>query len=453
MVTPLQQICSLNQCTREKADIKITSAYGMLHEPTTLPSPQMKRIESYYEGKHCKEAKDEFKIMYQISKHLVSAGDAITEDEFLHAVADGSSKRIALVGRAGVGKTTELKKLAQKLLDRKSDIKNDVNQEYIVHFIDLKSMRNKQSVTLQDFLFEDDFEKKADREFLLKWVAENQTGVVFLIDNLELANWKTSLVYKNISWQEEASTGTLMYNLLTGNIFPNVKIVLASRESALFTLPLHARPELIVALNGFKMEDAKSLLDELIAEADDRGLNNIENLDSFTPVYIIFAALLYKSCADAKDRFPKYRTEFLAKILEVFTTDAETQETNIDILCKMMSMAYEGLKDKQTVFKESDLSKHGLTFKDVSDITSEVPKGNIHPGILMKGHMVKTFCYQILQEFLAACHISKMSFSYYEIFIEHQARRDREHWLVVLQFLCGITMNSHVKFDERLAQS
>ena len=76
--------------TGEKAGGKITRSYGMLNEPSTQFSPQMREITNFFGGGAVNE--DEL----DLAKRIVTAGNPVEYAEFVNAVVDGDSKRIVL---------------------------------------------------------------------------------------------------------------------------------------------------------------------------------------------------------------------------------------------------------------------------------------------------------------------------------------------------------------------
>ena len=478
-------IKTLEKCTKAKSRIEITRQYKPLHEPAILPSPQMKQIPAhdYYGGvlsrikedintedadseesdsedseavesedRSSKESDDsdveenEFQILRRVS----ASGKPISNEKLLEMISNSESKRIVLAGAAGFGKTTELKKLAQKLLDRSEEKEGESAKGHpIVHFIDAKKIIRKPLTTLDDMLFEGDIRTKNNRELLLQWFEENQSRIIILIDGLDQCTCDLKASHEN------GSTGSLMHNLMSGDILKDATVVMTSREHTITTLPEHARPDFIIALTGLEKQDAIQLISDLLQDHGNEARHDINNMDIITiPIYAIFTAIVLNYCARNKKKTPKYVTGLLAKILEIFIRSTQLRETDIGTLQKMMKMAYQGMEEGRMTFEVEHLKEHGLTREQVIDVMSEVPKETMHPGLLMEGDLILIFCHQTLQEFLAACYISKMDMDNFMSVIQNQFRGDwnKSHWLTVIQYLYGITFNTKVRFEKDIHQ-
>ena len=432
----------------------------------------MIKIPHFYDDPHYSN-KNEF----EIAKHVVTSGTPFSSDELFTIVRQRESKRISVIGGAGFGKTTELKKLARKLVNTNCSKEYPPNREEppVVHFIDIKKIRSKPSTTLYNILFEHDIEHVDDRKRLFEWFKNNQSKVIILLDGLDQSLWNTDEVHGEVPDWEEASTGALMYNLLSGNILPDVTVVMTSRENAMTTLPEKARPKIIVALKGLKKDDAIKLFSELLHDESDITHQNIKNLDIITiPIYTIFTAVVCKYCAGRKEKTPEYVTGLLAKIFEIFIKNKceqmrkkayeDTHKTseqilleNVEVLHKIMKMAYEGMKEGRMTFEEKHLNQCELTVDQVADLMRKVPGGSIN---FFEGVEILIFSHQTLQEFLSACYISKIDQSFRSMIRRRDfksiVRRhfvgywDRSHWITVIQYLYGIIFNSEVKFDQGL---
>ena len=130
---------------------------------------------------------------------------------------------------------------------------------------------------------------------------------------------------------------------------------------------------------------------------------------------------------------------------------------NVEVLHKIMKMAYEGMKDGRMTFEEKHLSQCELTVDQVADLMRKVPGGSIN---FFEGVEILIFSHQTLQEFLSACYISKIDQSFrsrithrdFKSTVRKHFGEDwgESHWITVIQYLYGIMFNSEVKFDKGL---
>ena len=405
--------------TEVKTDIEITRSYGMLNEPSTHFSPQMREISNFFGGGAVNE--DEL----ELAKRIVTAGKSVGHAEFVKAVVDGASKRMVLIGGAGFGKSTEIKKLGKQLLEGACGANDQTNgkQPKIIHIMNLKDVKPEKKTTLQDVLFGSDFEHLEERKYLLEHIERNQSKAFILMDGLDQTRFDTRSDQPKGEYWEKASTETLMYNVLSGHILPNVKIVVASREHAVSTLPEEARPDYVVALAGFKEEHARNLFLQLVSKDCNWLWQEIEQDLGFLlsmlliPIYLIFTAVVYQHCKKNKKPVPQYVTELLAKIVGLLPEDTKHMQKNIrQILHKLKKLSYHGMREKRMSFDKTYLKKYGLSAKEVADLISKVPPDSTLPNRILEEDFLYFFCHQSMQEFLAACFIAEMNLKKFKSF-------------------------------------
>ena len=160
-------------------------------------------------------------------------------------------------------------------------MKNDITKENdfaaaakrrlsMVHYIELKNVPNKESMSVPEFLFGGTFRNGDDREDVYEWILKNQSEVVVFIDGLDQGNFKIG-EEKEVDMEphRKASPSTIMYNLLARKLLPHVQIVITSREFSISALQADARPRNIVQLTGFSQQDAKKLFISLMGDKRD----------------------------------------------------------------------------------------------------------------------------------------------------------------------------------------
>nr|XP_039262556.1 uncharacterized protein LOC120338710 isoform X2 [Styela clava] len=240
-----------------------------------------------------------------------------------------------------------------------------------------------------------------------------------------------------------------MFNLLSGNLFPRVTLVISSREHRMASLPLELRPPLIIALAGLERDDTKKLFTAVVGETGEQSWNKMTFQSpalvplSSVPLFLIFNAIVHKS---NPENLPNTMTDVMTKVLHIFMRSSHIQEKKLIeiILHNLMKMSFEATREKRVIFNNTDLKNAGLTKEMVRDLIIEVPGGssllNQH---LLEGDTLMFFSHQILQEMLAALYIANMDLATFQAFVTNEIHKD--HWSVVLRLLCGTVFDQKIK--------
>lgn len=228
--------------TRQQIKGGVTSSYRRqrLIEPTQEFTPQMKVID-FYGGclakgsRRVEYVKEEaFTSKYSKSKE----GDYGNMEEILCFKDDERKKMI--VGQAGSGKTTLMKRIARGILDKgwttfKSDCSYPVS---FVHFLRIRDIPVCEAITPGELLFgkvmSDVSDKALEQGF--QWLCKNQRKAIIFLDGLDEARWTLQSGHNKMRYEDKASTSAVMANIIEGNLLPNIVIIMSSREHAVSPL-------------------------------------------------------------------------------------------------------------------------------------------------------------------------------------------------------------------------
>lgn len=423
-----------------------------LHEPEFALYPQMVEINTadYYNGRYYlrftkshsrEEAGQQNKAKVMKIDDLVAS---LWQKREL--AADDKIGIAALIGSTGSGKTTLTRGIARQalsILNNENEGMRIDQQQRMVHYIHLKDIAGDMHMKPSKFLFDGIYKTELEEERAFKWLVEHQMNAVLIFDGFNEATWDVNVEsQQKIGKFEKANTWAIMYNILTRDILPHVRIFIASLEFKVFELPVMARPERVYAMNGFTPEDAQRLFTSVIRENGENLWRNIEMLSPQVlqllsiPVFVYLAAIVM--ARDPSKPPPTTVTKLYDRIFLCLESveDLRNHDQILSVINRLKAMAFQGMKEGRDVFKETDLKVFALSAKEVQDLMTKVPGDNLLSRHLMQGNFNFYFCHQSIQEFLAASFVAEMEFGEFCRFNDERLHDSR--WSVVRRFVAGI---------------
>lgn len=473
----IEKLCNIvNESTEKATTVNITEDFDneTLNEPAFEVYPQMRRVQKYFKGGYEKFDDPEIKVtkgrFFGKSKKRVVKNQARREmgfhydtkqgdepvmvDELIKSltanrqpIPERKSLITAVVAAAGSGKTTLLRRIARRCVEScTSKTQNQTHTQShvkMVHYLEMKNMKYEENITPSKFLFKGVFHDETDEDRAYQWLLDHQSEAIIFFDGLDQATWNIDeSAQRKINFFEKSSTAEIMYNILSRNLLPHVKIVIASREFKVSELPAKARPSDIINLVGLKREDAEKFF---ICLVRDRGEEIWENIKKFSPRLLniisvpVFLVLTAAVMARDPERLPPTTiTDLYNRLLLSLRRVDIIQERKriISIISKLKGMAHQGMMEGRVVFYKSDLEQFDLAIEDARDLMIKVPGSNILTRHLLEGDFVFFFCHQSLQEFLSASFVSEMNDGKFRRFNDTHLQEGR--WSVVRTFVSGI---------------
>ncbi|XP_077974073.1 uncharacterized protein LOC144429750 [Styela clava] len=454
-----------------------------LTEPEFQVNPRIKELTQFYIGEMVPKQKEYRKEIGFCAAENNSDGSFITLDQLIKSFQNRQNRHVVIVGQAGSGKTTMIKRLIRQVIDENvlcEDMYTQykkrklVKQFYLVHFVNVRDIKNIDCITARQLLFDkivSDLTKEKTKKFGYNWIVENQEKVIFFFDGLDQATWSLFGEYDKIQHGEAASTATVVSNIIGGHLFPRVQIVVSSREHCIAPLPKQLRPNLIYSLAGLNPNDVKKLY---IAFLGDEGENQWDKMCSnapaliplcSVPVFLVFNAIVQSlHPEESQDTM----TGVMLQILWIFVNsdhncnvgttkrqrkrnqkkvqNAPVREEKLTKIHSLKQLAFKGMKEKRVVFTSDELERAGINLKNIGDFVIKVPGKAFIVQSLFDGNFSFFFSHQTIQEVLAALFLCEMNLAEFETFVKTSMHND--HWSVVLRFTCGILLNECLKVDE-----
>ncbi|XP_077971977.1 uncharacterized protein LOC120331085 [Styela clava] len=462
-----------NERTWNETAVNIIENYKEqnLDEPDFEVNPQLKQANGFFSGEMAPKTTEYRKEQeFAVTEANENIGEVISPNELVQQLCEEGCRCVGLVGQAGGGKSTMMKRTARGVLvaneldnESKAKIglfarlfKKQKNGFKFVHHLNFRDFLVSYGLTPEEALtpctllfgnFAPNLSKQTLRAGY-KWLQKHQSEAIFFIDGLDQAIWNLEGNYNKMTYTDKSSTATIMFNILSGNLFPDVTLVISSREHRMASLPLKLRPSLIIALAGLERDDTKKLFTAVVGETGEESWKKMTFQSpalvplSSVPLFLIFNAIVHKS---NPKNLPNTMTDVMTQVLHIFMRSSHTQEKMIKTAFhSLMKMSFEGTREKRVIFTNNDLEKAGLTKEIVSDLIIEVPGGGtLLNQRLLEGDTLMFFSHQILQEMLAALYIANMNLATFQAFVTNEICKD--HWSVVLRLLCGTVFDQKIK--------
>ena len=177
-------------------------------------------------------------------KHLHDILSHVSHQERKSVLTDLQHNLVELLGVAGTGKTTAVKKLAYTWATDGNQLQKNYD---LIFFIPVRDViKDKLMDILCDMDLLPNSEKKSFDHFLQR--SEQARKVLFILDGID---------------ENDLHAGTDLFNLVTGRLFPNVTVLITARPEGKSLGLIDKKPRVKVTLHGTDQES----VDRMIADA------------------------------------------------------------------------------------------------------------------------------------------------------------------------------------------
>ncbi|XP_077970473.1 protein NLRC5-like [Styela clava] len=443
----------VNRDAYRKSEDTITGLYKdqRLVEPEFEVNPRIRELSHFFGGEMALKTKEYRKdAEFSALAENISDGKFVTIRQLTEGFHSKKNRFIAIVGPAGSGKTTITKRLVHASFEDSSVLffRRWFKKSFdVIYFVNIRDLLESDSITAMELLFGNitDLSEKS-HQYGYEWIIENQEKVIFFFDGLDQATWSLSGPHPKINHKEKASTPTVVYNVITGHLFPRVKIVISSREHSIASLTIDLRPQLIYALVGLSPDDVKRLFIALLGDIGQKQWDRMCSTSpaiiplSSVPVFLIYNAIVQKFNPENP---PDTMTGVMLEILDILLKSQHVRDKQV--LHKLKEMAFRAMSEGRVVFTKDELLKFGIDPDSIQDLAIKVPGRTRASHCLLEGTQQIYFSHQVIEENLAAMFVSEMGVGDFEDFVKEFIHQD--HWSVVRKFVCGIILNPALAID------
>ena len=368
---------------------------------------------------------------------------------------------VAVIGQAGLGKTTLTKLLVQKIL---REGLYDAEYVFYLRFRDIDYEKN---MTFIQFLtnnspFANDIAKK-DLKQLLKKLSENNK-VCIVCDGFDesVVTRKSETLQGKCTIYDKVKAETFIKHLLCGNLLPNAKKLFTSRPRQLFDLPKTLRPHFIVNVVGLNGDSQKQICNDICGDdnASAQVFNFIKDrpdLISFCYVpancimvmYCIHANLVLGHLA-ALERMDSITT-ILVATLGLFIENGHLRGGNFQTK-NLSCLAYTAFVANRLFFESKDLKKAGISKHQATTfLTTRLGKNaalRLWDGIVT---IKSYFSHLLLHEFFVAIYL--MLFMKTKKFVKTLPFLKTNKFEVVARFSFGLCNSVTLNYMQNLIPS
>ena len=378
--------------------------------------------------------------------------DDIKYDEVFSEVEEGA--RLVFEGRPGCGKTTMMNKVSQDWAKWK------IFTSYLLFLVHLRRLENRSDIDLETVLRSTpvNFSDEDFQQICTQIENDEGKGVVFALDGLD-----------EYCSDKKKYKSTFIDKLIKGEVLPKSIVIVASRPAASQKYRRNATK--CIEVLGFLKEQIYEYIDSYFIGDEDKVLGLRTYLEHhpnvmhmcYLPLHMAMVTYLYEgegaSLPQTETEIYKHFTlstllRSIRKRDDMEVDDDDDEEfslTSFDDLQQedklifdlILELAYQStVVDPKQVFSADEVRK--FTSRQSNNTTSD---GNSLGLVIVDKYFVRyglkeiyTFLHLTFQEFLAACHIARLS-SQDQMNIISKYGGDKKLG-VVWKFCCGMTQFS-----------
>ena len=366
---------------------------------------------------------------------------------------------VELLGVAGTGKTTAVKKLTYTWATAGNQLLKNYD---LIFFIPVRDIMNDKLIhILCDMHLLPNSEKKSFSHFLLR--SEQARKILFILDGVD---------------ENDLLEGTDLFNLVTGRLYPNVTVLITARPEGKSLSFIDKKPRVKVTLHGVDEASVNRMLADAVTRSSEEEIETFkqrykEKLSDksllFIPLYLTLLCFVFKEdiakgirCVDLK--IPETMTGLFNAIMHViirrwlqkrkcnnleiiFRNSSLEKGNNVPseikrILYFIGKLCYKGLLENKYQFSDQHAEEHYLDMEDIKQ------SGLFTVGRDNSGEIFFTKHKQ-LQEYLASlylvCEGTKEPY-FYKI-MHKEENRNRTlievmtncNLMKLTQFACGLS--------------
>ena len=364
---------------------------------------------------------------------------------------------IAVIGQAGIGKSTLTKSILKQILEK--DLFS-VNYPFYLQFRDIDYTQDTNLLSLLAQTLSLPWINNSERRDAVLTALSIRSDVILIMDGFDEAVIDNSTI-PTTNLHAFAKPEVFIKNILRGEIFGNAKKIITSRPRQLLELPKEIRPNYILNILGLKTDEQHQICKDVCKEDADEVFYHIQQQPSiatycYVPcncILVMHAIHSMKNLQTNKNRqvsMPETITDIFAIVVCLFVISPHVRGTCSDILLqKLARLAWEGFKTRKFTFSENELRKAQISEAELNLflIASFTPSEMTFVGGSKKAFY---FSHLLIQEFLAALYLFYFSSlkefeqlvtgkSFGSIrYLKPKFRLTDGDWEIVTKFLFGI---------------
>nr|XP_039254927.1 uncharacterized protein LOC120331832 [Styela clava] len=346
---------------------------------------------------------------------------------------------ICFVGPAGCGKSTLMKSTSRKV----SHGKYFQGIIKMIQYIECKQFMNNSKVTAGELIFNN--LTKEEVSLAVDYAKTHPEEVLFMLDSLDTLQYTVDGVYEIISLDEPACPEVIIWNLLTGKLFPGIRNITSSREHSIRNYWGEVRPDKVIALAGLTMESIKEIISGYEGNEEAKKIMEFLKIQApilmvlcTTPVMLVYTLIALKFKSEFK---PNTMTGSMVVVMQSVLRSPHThQENMLEVLGKLKELSYIGTVERRVLFTENDFRQVNLKPEQATDLAILAP-GGIYRKLFQGIHLLY-FQHQSIQEMLTSFYILGLDLKSFEKFVDEDLHIG--HFVLIRKMMCGLLLNPKV---------
>jgi len=356
-------------------------------------------------------------------------------------------RKVLIEGKPGMGKTTYCKKMVYDWAMGKQEADDCFPRFETVLLLKCPDIKSNLWEAIDHQLLPRDVEKDV-RERFFKFIRQNQSNVLLVLDGLDEVPTSKLPVFKEIIQGRRE--------------LPKCHVVATARHEAGIKLRIHC--DTLLQIEGFTDEAATEFIFKYFKDNEDWAEKLVSKLESDKSLRDMAAiplntVLLCLICEEFKGIFPKSRTQLYVEIIQCilrrYRNKKELPETSEDLvdvydaqLKHLGELALNGLLEDNMDFEESELKSHAEELPGFGFLSVQTGGSKLRPS----RHY--SFLHKSFQECFAAIYLCSQLLNK-EISVDELAadRRYLEELKEVLSFTCGMVAARCEETAEALIKS
>ncbi|XP_077968838.1 uncharacterized protein LOC144422839 [Styela clava] len=351
---------------------------------------------------------------------------------------DNLVNRVMLLGDTGSGKTTFSMKYALSALENKLNFSNEIK---MVYFVDVSNLQGDSQSTAFDLLFVQQLGSKLPEHLHRvgqKWLKLNSKHILLVVDGLDQSLKPFANDYGRIGVDTLAETNTILANILSGHMYPGMKILSTTRWNVYWKLPPDLKASLNLTLGGWDDETLKVLAKKLFSP---EAKNIFDDLRREAPELVsnpMFFFYLVRVLKDSQEIDVETLTNLMISVLRLFSGSRHGRNVG-SLLLELMKLAYHGMIENRFVFTASYIRSLKLNMNDMRGLVEMDADTRFVEYVADDDDMKIRFSHQSIGEILAALYACTLDLHEFTKFIEDNY--NKQGMEVVIKHIFGIILN------------
>jgi len=359
---------------------------------------------------------------------------------------DRNGNIIAVIGNAGMGKTTSAKKWVGQSLS--GEIVTNVT---FLFFIMIKKVNFKNKMALLKLLLSSilphwKHSEESDENWLQKIVSD--PNVVIVLDGLDEADVDDFTIEAPlINARELAEPFHILLNLISGKLLPYARIIVTSRPNQFYRLHFNHRPKFAVEILGLDEEAQNQLGRQICPDKYEKIQETLQRNSSvfaycYVPINFILTILYLKQNNSDTDFVSV--TKILSSACGNYAR-GEQMRGKIPKLAELSNLAYTGFCKRQMIFQRKKLNQDRFDKSTVDSFlsTSLADTSFVFAPTIMEGDEKIYFSHLVWQEFFSAVYLMLVASG--DEFKKSLRHLFDDRWEIVSRCLYGFCNSSVMK--------